>query len=797
MHLAGRHPGGGGDRDVANFTGGSADDTFVGTADADVATGNGGNDSLFGLGGNDRLDGGDADDILNGGDNNDFLIGGAGSDSLSGGSGDDVLFSYLPGSAPGYIYTNVPLDIYAEADSLNGGDGDDSLFAGYGDSADGGTYATYGDKLFVSFLGAPSGVVADFRLLATGTVSVGGGVFAHFNETAYIEGSNFDDFLAAYTSSGYTSFGPIYGRGGNDHIIAGYYTGGVWGGDGNDLIDLSSAGYGPNTFGEAGDDHIIGGGGYERLEGGDGDDIVEGNYGFDTLYGGAGNDVMDGGSFGDSLFGDAGNDTLYGAGDADLIEGGDGDDILYGDYSLISSAGGLSPASNADTLRGGAGSDTLYGDQGGDTLDGGDGDDLLYGGTGNDSLTGGLGADRIEGGDGDDTGYGGDGDDLILSGTGTDQLSGEAGNDRLYFGSEFGPTDLAAGGSGRDVVILQGNYTLTLSATNLVGIESLSLQSGARTTWGDVANNFYDYNITTNDANLASGEQLIVNGQTLRAGEDFSFDGSAETNGYFLVYGGHGVDTLKGGAGNDAFFFEGDRWGAGDSVDGGAGRDALIISSGSGINHFDFGATALTSIESISLNNRYTTDPTQKPSYELVLANGNVAAGATLIVNGSSLADPGQTVSVDGSAVQGGNLTLFGGFGNDILIGGDGADLFQGGEGVDVLTGGAGADTFRYAGQYDSTSQLPDRILDFASGVDKIDLSRIDADLFTAGDQAFHWIGSGAFTAGGAASAGELRAWQFNGSWYVEGDMDGNGSADLVIQLTIPVAPPLQADFLL
>ncbi|MEA3052858.1 MAG: hypothetical protein QOG72_1761 [Sphingomonadales bacterium] len=482
--------------------------------------------------------------------------------------------------------------------------------------------------------------------------------------------------------------------------------------------------------------------------------------GIDMLDGGPGNDLLDGGGGADTMRGGAGNDVYYvdNVGDAVEENAGEGVDEVrtsLDSYSLLGSwIENLTATTNsAHDFRGSEAGNVLTGSVGNDTL-------------------------RLQDGGGD-----------IAHGGG--------GNDVLYFGGAFAGGDVADGGEGRDVLILQGNYILALSATGLVGIESISLQSGARTTWGDTANNFYDYNLTMNDANVAAGQQLIVNGQSLRAGEDFTFDGSAESDGYFLVYGGNGVDTLKGGAGNDAFFFEGARWGAGDSVDGSAGRDALIISSGSGVNHFEFGANALTGIESISLNNRYTTDPSQKPSYELVLSNGNVAPGATLIVNGSSLADPGQTVSVDGSAVHGGNLILFGGRGGDVLKGGDGADLIQGGEGIDVLAGGAGADTFRYAGAYDATAQFPDRILDFVSGVDKIDLTRIDADLFAAGDQAFHWIGSNAFTGGGAASAGELRAWQFNGSWYVEGDMDGNGSAELVIQLTIPVAPPVQGDFLL
>ncbi|MEA3054138.1 MAG: serralysin [Sphingomonadales bacterium] len=463
------------------------------------------------------------------------------------------------------------------------------------------------------------------------------------------------------------------------------------------------------------------------------------------------------------------------------------DEIVYGGSKNANID--LRPATLQYETGGGGFVSYAYGIFGGFTVANGVVIENATSGSGNDTLVGNVANNVLNSGAGND---------LISAFSGGDDTAlGGAGNDVLYFGAAFTGADIADGGEGRDVLILQGNYALTLSSTNLGGIESLSLQSGDRTTWGDTANNFYDYNITTNNANVAPGQQLIVNGQSLRAGEDFTFDGSAETDSTFLIYGGHGVDNLMGGAGNDAFFFEGDRWGAGDSVNGGLGRDALIISAGNGITHIEFGATSIAGIESISLNNRYATDPSQKPSYELVLANGNVFPGATLIVNGSSLADRSQTVSIDGSAVHDGNLILFGGIGNDTLKGGDGADIIQGGEGVDVLTGGAGADNFRYVSQYDSTSQLPDRILDFASGSDKIDLAGIDANLFTAGDQAFHWIGSNAFTGGGAASAGELRAWQFNGSWFVEGDMDGNGSADLVIQLTTPAAAPVQSDFLL
>jgi Ca2+-binding RTX toxin-like protein len=407
---------------------------------------------------------------------------------------------------------------------------------------------------------------------------------------------------------------------------------------------------------------------------------------------------------------------------------------------------------------------------------------------GDDEFRGTPGGDRLDGGAGNDF--------LLLHDGGDDTGLGGEGNDVLYFGAALSAGDVADGGAGRDALVLQGNVTAVLTGTNLVGIESISIQSGANTRFGDTANNFYDFDITTADGNVASGQQLIVNAQSLRSGEDFTFDGSAETDGKFLVYGGHGVDNLTGGAGADVFLFEGQRWGANDKVDGGAGRDALVISAGSGLTRIEFGADSLANIESISLNNRYATDPSQKPSYELVLHNGNVAAGGTLIVNGSSI-PAGQLVNIDGRGVHDGNLILFGGGGHDTLFGGDGNDLILGGGGADGLTGGAGADTFRYDAASDSSGGLHDLIGDFQTGLDKIDLSRIDANTHAEGNQAFSWIGSNAFSGTGAASAGELRVFDDNGRQRIEGDTNGDGVADLVILLQVGSAPVAPGDFLL
>jgi serralysin len=139
---------------------------------------------------------------------------------------------------------------------------------------------------------------------------------------------------------------------------------------------------------------------------------------------------------------------------------------------------------------------------------------------------------------------------------------------------------------------------------------------------------------------------------------------------------------------------------------------------------------------------------------------------------------------VDGSAILNGILILFGGAGQDVLIGGAGAD---------TLTGGAGGDVFGYHATSDSTASAPDRITDFEPGADKIDLSRIDANVLAAGDQAFTWIGSTAFS----GMAGELRAIQPGGDWMIQGDTDGDGVADLFITATQNGAPLGQGDFLL
>ena len=77
-----------------------------------------------------------------------------------------------------------------------------------------------------------------------------------------------------------------------------------------------------------------------------------------------------------------------------------------------------------------------------------------------------------------------------------------------------------------------------------------------------------------------------------------------------------------------------------------------------------------------------------------------------------------------------------------------------------------------------------DTITDYSAG-DKIDLWFVDADGNAGnGDQRFAFIGSAGFH----GVAGELRAVEDGanpGHWFIQGDTNGDGAADLVINVTV------------
>ena len=133
------------------------------------------------------------------------------------------------------------------------------------------------------------------------------------------------------------------------------------------------------------------------------------------------------------------------------------------------------------------------------------------------------------------------------------------------------------------------------------------------------------------------------------------------------------------------------------------------------------------------------------------------------------------------------SCTLSGGGGDDTLIGGAGNDRLIGGSGVDNLTGGSSGDTFVFLlGDSSAASGQHDRITDFLSGTDRIDLSGFDAISSTGSYDQFKFIATAAFH----GAAGELNYF-YNSSTGVttlQGDTNGDGVADFAIDLSGNIA---------
>jgi subtilisin-like proprotein convertase family protein/subtilisin family serine protease len=144
--------------------------------------------------------------------------------------------------------------------------------------------------------------------------------------------------------------------------------------------------------------------------------------------------------------------------------------------------------------------------------------------------------------------------------------------------------------------------------------------------------------------------------------------------------------------------------------------------------------------------------------------------------------------SIDGVDVKTNGIeNLVSGDGDDILIGSKAANELAGGRGLDTLRGGKGNDDFRYMSVRDSRAgDNRDVIGDFGKGKDHIDLILVDAIAGTSEDDDFSYIGTQAFH----SVAGELHiviideAGKKNDATLIEGDVNGDGVADFMIELS-------------
>ena len=227
-----------------------------------------------------------------------------------------------------------------------------------------------------------------------------------------------------------------------------------------------------------------------------------------------------------------------------------------------------------------------------------------------------------------------------------------------------------------------------------------------------------------NDDVYGGGDADVLRGN---AGDDRIYGGTGDD----AMYGGSGEDRLFGGSGQDVLV-----GGKGDDLlKGGGGDDVLRGNGGNDVLKGGGGADVL---------------------------RGN--GGADVLKSGS------------------GDDVLYGGSGDDVLRASGGDDVLNGGRGQDQLVGGGGADVFVFGALSDSgTSGNHDTIVDFdATEQDLIDLSRLDADATSGGNQSFNFIGTTSFS----GTRGELRTEVIGDQTWVMADVDGDGQSDftLVVQ---------------
>jgi Ca2+-binding RTX toxin-like protein len=285
-------------------------------------------------------------------------------------------------------------------------------------------------------------------------------------------------------------------------------------------------------------------------------------------------------------------------------------------------------------------------------------------------------------------------------------------------------------------------------------------------------------------------------------------NGSDSLNGHALddtlIGGFGGNDTFNGFAGDDEFIV-GARSGAPThTFNGSTGTDTVTVTNNifTAAPQLDLRNATFSSIEELLVN----------PGIKVLINASQFGAGLSLFANLAVTSGPqtaaihifkttaatldlrnisgeGIELTVEGNA---GVDTIFGSAfgetilglaGNDVLNAGPGADLIRGGLGADTLAGGPGADRF----DFDSRQEIGkkknshDIITDFEKGIDKIDLSTIDANGSKKGDKAFKFLKKegAAFT-----KAGQLGFDQKKGATFVQGDIDGNGKADFRLELT-------------
>ena len=376
----------------------------------------------------------------------------------------------------------------------------------------------------------------------------------------------------------------------------------------------------------------------------------------------------------------------------------------------------------------------------------------------------GLAGDVLTGSPQNDELTGGPAQDIVVAGSGADTLYGGAGRDLFVFLADTDVDVIADYERGLDLIDLSA-WPFFYGPDQLTLIET---PSGA-------ALYFSDFQITlhSHDGNTLGMADLRFETALNHVSTGYEAGGSAQggqnilgTAGADMLRGDVSDDLLKGLDGNDTL-----HGGLGaDRLDGGAGKDLVSYQNADGRVLVDL----LQDASTVPYARFYDHGAPEGDIFEAV--EDGLGGGFSDQFRG----DNGANV-LDG---DNGWDRLYGRQGDDTLIGGKGGDMLYGNHGADTMTGGTTGqrDRFIYFRDTDSGVGAGNRdvITDFQSGVDRIEISRIDADITQNLKQPFDFIGATAFS----NTAGELRYEQSAGATIVQADFDGDGAADFEIELT-------------
>jgi Ca2+-binding RTX toxin-like protein len=293
-------------------------------------------------------------------------------------------------------------------------------------------------------------------------------------------------------------------------------------------------------------------------------------------------------------------------------------------------------------------------------------------------------------------------------------------------------------------------------------------------------------------ANALAGSTTVLNRGTIDGLNLGLANDTVDTLGGFIRTAslGEGADTYLGGAGAD-FVSSG---GGSDRIELNGGDDSFIldvvsatargfldeVNGGGGVDAIRI-LSSLARAVFIDLGNGVATvtggAQAEIASFEnAVGGRGNDVLVGTVgvnVLNGGA----GFDSLLGGSGAD----RLFGGADGDTLVGGAGRDMLTGGSPANVSSNAATRDVFRFDSVLDSANSTAARdvITDFTVGVDDIGLSVIDARANVAGNQAFVFIGTAAFT----GVSGQLRYQKIGVDTFVFADVNGDRVADLSILL--------------